>query len=107
CHVWEWLKHWAPLPEYGDWSTSLIADAYGGDEAEEINARTGCMGCPLTDKDTALDNLLKQPRYTYLSPLKRLRPIWRALRLPKNRLRKTGKEENGDKNKQRMGPLTF
>lgn len=38
CHVWEWLKHWAPLAEFGDWSTAMIADAYGGDEAEEINA---------------------------------------------------------------------
>lgn len=107
CHVWEWLKHWAPLPEYGDWSTTMIADAYGGDEAEEINARTGCMGCPLTDKDTALDNLLKQDRYQYLAPLKRLRGIWREMRLPQYRLRKTGREENGEKNKQRMGPLTM
>ncbi|WP_198173297.1 phosphoadenosine phosphosulfate reductase domain-containing protein [Cupriavidus sp. USMAA2-4] len=46
CHVWEWLKHWAPAAEFGDWSTRPIADAYGGDEAEEINARTGCTGCP-------------------------------------------------------------
>lgn len=43
CHVWEWLKHWAPRHEYGDWSTRLLADAYGGDEAEEVNARTGCV----------------------------------------------------------------
>lgn len=107
CHVWEWLKHWAPLPTYGDWSTTMIADAYGGDEAEEINARTGCMGCPLTDKDTALDNLLKQDKYKYLTPLKRLRPLWREMREPKNRLRKTGKEDTGEKNKQRMGPLTM
>ena len=58
CHVWEWLKHWAPLPEYGDWSTAMIADAYGGDEAEEINARTGCMGCPLkTQKCRLLPSL--------------------------------------------------
>ena len=116
CHVWEWLKHWAPLPEYGEWSTKPIAEAYGGEEAEEINARTGCMGCPLTDKDTALDNLLLNTiigneliisKYQYLAPLKRLRGIWRALRLPKNRLRKTGMEETGEKNKQRMGPLTM
>ena len=46
CHVWEWLKHWAPQAEFGDWSTQEIADAYGGDEAEEINARTGCVGLP-------------------------------------------------------------
>lgn len=106
CHVWEWLKHWAPLPEYGDWSTQGIADAYGGDEAEEINARTGCVGCPLTDKDTALDNLLNNPKYAYLAPLKRLRGIWRELREPKNRLRKTG-ELSSEKNKQRMGPVTM
>ncbi|WP_207425974.1 phosphoadenosine phosphosulfate reductase family protein [Pedobacter sp. SYSU D00535] len=107
CHVWEWLKHWAPLPEYGDFSTELIADAYGGDEAEEINARTGCMGCPLTDKDTALDNLLKKVKWQYLEPLKRLRPIFREMRKPQYRLRKTGLEESNEKNKQRMGPLTM
>lgn len=107
CHVWEWLKHWAPLHEYGEWSTTPVADAYGGDEAEEINARTGCMGCPLTDKDTALDNLLLKTKYQYLAPLKGLRDIWRQLRLPQNRLRKTGLEENNEKNKQRMGPLTM
>jgi DNA sulfur modification protein DndC len=107
CHVWEWLKHWAPLPEYGDFSTELIADAYGGNEAEEINARTGCMGCPLTDKDTALDNLLKTQKWAYLAPIKRLRPVFRWLREPANRLRKTGLEESNEKNKQRMGPLTM
>jgi len=106
CHVWEWLKHWAPLPEYGDWSTAAIADAYGGDEAEEINARTGCTGCPLAQKDGALDTVTKMPRWSYLAPLKRLKPLWRELRKPENRLRKTGMEEEG-KNKQRMGPLTM
>lgn len=107
CHVWEWLKHWAPLPQYGDFSTELIADAYGGDEAEELNARTGCMGCPLTDKDTALDNLIIKPKWAYLAPLKRLRPVYRELRKAPNRLRKTGLEENNERNKQRMGPLTM
>jgi DNA sulfur modification protein DndC len=107
CHVWEWLKHWAPLPEFGDFSTELIADAYGGDEAEELQARTGCMGCPLTEKDSALDNLLTKTRWVYLSPLKRLRPVYRELRKPQNRLRKTGLEENNEKNKQRMGPITM
>lgn len=106
CHIWEWLKHWAPLPEYGDWSTSLIADAYGGDEAEEINARTGCMGCPLASKDTALDNLVKIEKWSYMAPLKRLKILWRKLREPQNRLRKTGKESK-EKNKQRLGPLTM
>lgn len=111
CHVWEWLKHWAPLPEYGDWSTSAIADAYGGDEAEEINARTGCVGCALATNDTALDTVIKVPRHAYLAPLKGLKPLYRWLRLPAQRLRKPGGETRQDgtlvKNQQRMGPLTL
>ncbi len=111
CHVWEWLKHWAPQEEYGDWSTAMIADAYGGDEAEEINARTGCAGCPLAQEDKALDNILKLPQWSYLEPLKGLRPLWRELREPQHRLKKAGIERLKDgsigKNPQRMGPLTF
>jgi DNA sulfur modification protein DndC len=111
CHVWEWLKHWAPTEEFGDWATRDIADAYGGDEAEEINARTGCTGCPLTDKDSALDTVLLNPRWSHLAPLKGLRPVYRALREPRNRLRKAGAELLKDgsigKNPQRMGPITL
>ena len=106
CHVWEWLKHWAPLPEYGDFSTELIADAYGGDEAEEANARTGCIACPLVQKDKALDMILKITKWKYLAPLKELRPIYRWMRRPENRLRKTGLLST-EHNKQRLGPLTF
>jgi DNA sulfur modification protein DndC len=106
CHVWEWLKHWAPLPEYGEFSTAIIAEAYGGDEAEEKNARTGCVGCPLTDKDTALDSVVKIEKWAYIAPLKRLRPIYRWMRHGSNRLRKTGDQKN-EKNVQRMGPLTI
>jgi DNA sulfur modification protein DndC len=111
CHVWEWLKHWAPLAEYGDWSTAGIADAYGGDEAEEINARTGCTGCPLASKETALETILRNPRWSHLAALKELKPLYRWLREPQNRLRKPGAERLKDgslaKNPQRMGPLTF
>ncbi|MDR0215948.1 MAG: phosphoadenosine phosphosulfate reductase family protein [Comamonas sp.] len=111
CHVWEWLKHWAPMEEYGDWSTATIADAYGGDEAEEINARTGCIGCALAEKDTALDTVLRNPAWAYLAPLKGIRPLWRELREPQHRLKKAGLERLKDgsiaKNPQRMGPLTF
>ena len=108
CHVWEWLKHWAPLPEYGDWDTKIIADAYGGDEAEEINARTGCIGCPLAKKDTALDAIIKMPKWAYLQPLKKLRPIYEWLRLPENRLRMNGETNKDGKlsaNPQRLGPI--
>ncbi|MDP3351852.1 MAG: phosphoadenosine phosphosulfate reductase family protein [Hydrogenophaga sp.] len=111
CHVWEWLKHWAPKEEFGDWSTAMIADAYGGDEAEEINARTGCTGCPLAQEDKALDGVLRMPQWTYLEPLKGIRPLWRELREPQHRLKKAGAERLKDgsiaKNPQRMGPLTF
>lgn len=109
CHVWEWLRHWAPSVEFGDFSTEIIADAYGGDEAEEINARTGCNGCPLTEKDTALDSVLAQPQWAYLAPLKRLRPLYRELRKPAVRLRQRGLEMRKDgtpaANPQRMGPI--
>lgn len=116
CNVWDWLKIYAPHPDYGGWSTSRIANAYGGDEAEELNARTGCCGCPLASKDLALDRIVADPAWDHYAPLKRLKPIYRALRSPKNRLRKPGGETRKGKrkgervlveNQQRMGPLTF
>ncbi|MDP2747985.1 phosphoadenosine phosphosulfate reductase family protein [Pseudomonas sp.] len=109
CHVWEWLKHWAPLAEFGDWPTATIADAYGGDEAEEINARTGCTGCPLASEDKALDTILLNPAWAYLAPLKGIKALWRELREPQHRLRKAGIERLKDgsiaANPQRMGPI--
>lgn len=111
CNVWDWLKYFAPMPKYGGWNTMLLADAYGGDEAEEINARTGCLGCPLVDKDKSLDTVLKNDYWSYLSPLKKLKLLYREMRLPKHRLRKDGKEFKKDgtraKNQYRMGPLTL
>lgn len=126
CHVWEWLRFSAPAAEHGGWPTALLAEVYGGDEAEEINARTGCVGCPLVDADTVLDRLLRRPGWDYLRPLKALRPLWRELREPRHRLKKTGFAASpaggraadeiaaqdgpalaGGKNKQRMGPLTL
>jgi DNA sulfur modification protein DndC len=108
CHVWEWLRHWAPQPAYGEWDTEIIAEAYGGDEAEEKNARTGCIGCPLASKDTALDSIVKMPKWKYLAPLKELRGIYEWLRLLKNRHRMNG-ETNKDgelsANPQRVGPI--
>lgn len=111
CHVWEWLRHWAPLPEYGEWPTEVIADAYGGDEAEEINARTGCVGCPLAQEERALEAILTMPRWQWLRPLRGLKPIYRELRERSRRLRKSGAEKLKDgslaANPQRMGPLTL
>lgn len=111
CNVWDWLKVFAPMPAYGGWATAGIADAYGGDDAEDLNSRTGCIACPLASKDVALGIVLAMPAWAYLAPLKRLKPIYRALRRPENRLRKPGAEILKDgstaKNPQRMGPLTF
>lgn len=111
CHIWEWLRHWAPRDEFGGWPTEIIADAYGGDEAEEINARTGCIACPLAQEEKALESILAMPRWSHLAPLRELKPIYRWLREPSQRLRKSGIErlKSGKigKNPQRMGPLTL
>lgn len=114
CHVWEWLDGWAPQVEFGDWSTRLLAQAYGGrdgDEAQEIGARTGCTGCPLASRDSALEALLKLPQWGYLSPLLELRALWDEMRSPLVRLRKPGGETRKDgkpaANQHRMGPLTI
>lgn len=114
CHVWEWLDGWAPRAEFGDWSTRLLAQAYGGrdgDEAQEIGARTGCTGCPLASRDSALEALLKLPQWGYLTPLLELRALWDEMRSPLVRLRKQGGEARKDgtlaANQHRMGPLTI
>lgn len=111
CLVWEWLKCLAPTKRYGGWKTQMLADAYGGEDAEEVNARTGCVGCPLANQDTALDVVLKLPAWSFLSPLKELRGIYRELREPRNRLRQPGGESRKDgstvNNQHRMGPLTM
>tara|TARA_R110002012_G_scaffold190633_1_gene358219 strand:- start:25047 stop:26243 length:1197 start_codon:yes stop_codon:yes gene_type:complete len=111
CNVWDWLKVFAPMPKYGGWDTTILADAYGGDEAEEKNARTGCIGCPLASKDSALDLILQIDKWKYLQPLKSLKPIYREMKLPQHRLRKAGGQMRKDgklaKNQQRMGPLTL
>jgi DNA sulfur modification protein DndC len=111
CNVWDWLKIYAPMRDYGSWATASIADAYGGDEAAEIAARTGCIGCPLASRELALETILTNPDWYYLEPLQGLKQLYRELRLPQHRLRKPGAETLKDgtiaKNPQRMGPLTF
>lgn len=111
CIVWDWLKVYAPQPEFGGWPVKILADAYGGDDAEEINARTGCIGCPLAVKDTALEYLTGTAEWAHLAPLRELKPLYRWMREPAQRLRKAGAERLKDgslaKNPQRMGPLTL
>lgn len=123
CHIWDWLMLYAPSSAYGGWATKPIADAYGGDEATEINARTGCVGCPLANQDLGLLTVLRNPYWSYIAPLLGLKPIFRELREDDGkRLKKTGFEKAGvghnggpplepvlakGKNRQRKGPLTF
>lgn len=108
CLVWKWLRDYAPGLGY---PTQLIAESYGGDEAEEVNARTGCVGCNLASRDVALETIVKNPKWSHLSPLFRLREVYAELKKPKNRLRKDGSERRADgtlsSNPNRMGPLTL
>lgn len=107
CHVWDWLKLEAPAIAP---SVSLVADVYGGEEAEELNARTGCIGCPLATKDTALDYVISKPEWAYLAPLKHLRPLYTELRSFKHRKQKDGERNKGGElsaNPNRKGPLTL
>jgi DNA sulfur modification protein DndC len=109
CHIWAWLTTHAPNVGF---PTTAIAAAYGGDEAEEANARTGCIGCPLASKDVALDGVIRQPGWEYLAPLKRLKPLYSELSFDhQHRVRKVQIEIRKDglpaKNPQRVGPLSM
>ena len=108
CHVWDWLTFYAPDSGF---PTQVIAEVYGGEEKEEINARTGCIGCNLASKDVALDTLLHLPQWLYLAPLKRLKPLYQELTRPQYRLRKDGTDRRKDgtlaANPMRLGPLTM
>jgi len=109
CNVWAWLTAHAPAKGF---PTTPIAVAYGGDEGNESTARTGCIGCPLASKDRALRAVIAQPKWSYLAPLTRLKPLYEELSFNHaNRIRKSDAEtlKNGDtaKNPQRVGPLTI
>lgn len=111
CHVAAWLSHWAGEEEFGAWDTSLLVRAYGGEEAMEAGARTGCVGCPLVTEDRALGRVIAQPLWAYLAPLARLRGIYESLRSPTKRLRKPPGETRKDgglvAKQERLGPLTL
>lgn len=104
CHVWDWLffNH----SDHGYKMLDNIAVVYGDDDA-----RTGCVGCNLASKDTALDNLIKQPAWSHLAPLRELKPLYAELTTAKHRHRKSEpsvlKAGGYGKNAQRMGPLTL
>lgn len=103
CHVYDWLY----FDPYGHgFRVDGIADVYGEDEV-----RTGCVGCNLASKDTALIRLLRNPQWSHLKPLLELKPLYAELKQARWRKRKTEPEKRKDgnygKNVQRMGPLTM
>jgi DNA sulfur modification protein DndC len=113
CHVWDWLVQ-ADV-ELG-FPTFDIAEVYGHDpqddlgETEPMNARTGCIGCPLVQEDSALERVLANPKWEYLAPLRQLRPLYREVKKPQYRLRKHGevkKDGTLAKKQGRLGPLTL
>lgn len=110
CHVWDWLVK-ADV-ELG-FPTFEIAKVYRQDVSdgeEPINARTGCIGCPLVQKDAALDRVVAQPEWAYLAPLQRLRPLYWEIKKPQYRHRKHGevnKDESLAAKQNRLGPLTL
>ena len=113
CHVWDWLVQ-ADI-ELG-YPTFDIAEVYGHDpqdelgETEPMNARTGCIGCPLVQEDSALERVLANPKWAYLAPLRQLRPLYWEVKKPQYRLRKHGevrKDGTLAKKQGRLGPLTL
>lgn len=110
CQVWDWLVY-ADI-ELG-FPTYEIAEAYGGNEKDEINARTGCVGCNVASKDVALENIVRlyPEKWGYLKPLLGLRPIYQELQKPQHRHRKPAGESNKDgslvSNQNRLGPYTM
>jgi DNA sulfur modification protein DndC len=103
CHVYDWL--YFEQARHG-FNVSDIAAIYGDEDV-----RTGCVGCNLASRDTALERLVRDPAWSYLSPLLELKPLYRELIRSKWRKRKASPEVLKDgslsKNGQRMGPLTM
>lgn len=104
CHVYNWLYDDGSLGHGYD--VRGVADVYGLDEV-----RTGCVGCPLASRDTALERLLRNEKWQYLNALLELRSLWRELKCSRWRKRKAEPEMRKDgkwgTNPQRKGPLTM
>lgn len=102
CFVYDWLY----FDDRHGYDVSGIADIYGEDDV-----RTGCVGCNLASRDTALERLLRNPRWAHLAPLMELRPLYTELTMAKHRKRKSEPEMRQDgkwsQNAQRLGPLTM
>lgn len=109
CHVGDWLMFNAPEDGF---PTLPVVDAYGAGigDTEPLEARTGCLVCPVASRDVVLERLARMPQWSYLAPLLRLRPLYEELAKPRHRLQKDG-ERRADgtlsKRPMRLGPLAF
>ena len=103
CHVYDWLYF---EQERHGYDTSGVATVYGDDDV-----RTGCVGCPLTSRDTSIERIIRNPDWAHLTPLLELKPLYRELKKATWRKRKLQPERRQDgqwsTNVQRMGPLTM
>lgn len=103
CHIYDWLYF---ENERHGYDVTGIAAIYG-----EEDVRTGCVGCNLASRDTALERLLRREEWQHLTPLLELKPLYAELTLPQHRLRKAEAERRQDGewsiNAQRLGPLTM
>lgn len=111
CHVWDWLML---AQDKHQLDCRTVAEVYDQDlegSANEIAARTGCVGCPLASQDFSLQRILRRPEWAYLAPLRRLKPLYEELRRHRNRIRKGNDERKMDgslvANPGRIGPLTM
>jgi len=106
CNIFDWL--YETEDRHGFDEVRGIAAVYGMDDI-----RTGCVGCNLASRDTALERLLAEhpARWGHLQPLTELKPLYAELKRAKYRLRKSEAEIRKDgkpsKNAQRLGPLTM
>lgn len=102
CHVYDWLY----LDDRHGFDATAIAAIYGEDDV-----RTGCVGCNLASRDTALERLLRFSQYQRLRPLLELKPLYAELTSARHRKRKIEPELRQDgqwsRNVQRLGPLTM
>ena len=117
CHIWEWNLNWAPMEEYGSWSTRLVAQVYGGAtpdtkvdlEVIDERARTGCMTCFVIEDDLATERVVKLADWSHLAPVLELKELWRRLRRHDVRLRQPKGEKRADgklaAKQHRVGPV--
>ncbi|MBW4692283.1 MAG: phosphoadenosine phosphosulfate reductase family protein [Lyngbya sp. HA4199-MV5] len=111
CHVWDWLTLHASELGFDTWEVAAVYGMHNIDGEEPLNARTGCFGCPLVQKDSALERLCQQPDWVHLTPLLQLRSLYWEVHKPEYRHRQPPGERRKDgklaAKQNRLGPLTL